>query len=58
MSSMSHMVKSDVSTVSRLVPVYPDQRTISDSLGTSQKCQERSFIRHAPLNVRRSKNHP
>jgi hypothetical protein len=31
-------VKSDVLTVSRLLPVYPDQRTFSEPIGMSQRC--------------------
>jgi hypothetical protein len=38
-------VKSDVLTVSRLLPVYPDQRTFSEPVGMSQRCHKRT---HAP----------
>src|SRR5882672_11582797 len=33
--------QSDVLTVSRLLPVYPDQRTFSEPVGMSQRCQFR-----------------
>src|SRR5712671_4755946 len=35
-------VKSDVLTVSRSLPVYPDQRTFSEPVGMSQRCQHRT----------------
>src|SRR5882757_6345691 len=38
------LVQSDVVTVSRLLPVYPDQRTVSEPVGMSQGCQ--SEVRH------------
>jgi hypothetical protein len=35
---ISTLPKSDVLTVSRLLPVYPDQRTFSEPVGMSQRC--------------------
>jgi hypothetical protein len=34
-------VKSPIVTVGQSLPVYPDQRTFSESVGMSQKCQEK-----------------
>jgi hypothetical protein len=34
-------VKSDVLTVGRSLPVYPDKQTFSGSVGMSQRCQFR-----------------
>ncbi len=48
--------KSDVLTVSRLLPVYPDQRTFSEPVGMAQRCQKRKWASScgigAPKNVK------
>jgi hypothetical protein len=46
---------SELST-SICLPLCPQTQTLLDAAGTSHLCQERSFIRHVPLNVRPSKN--
>jgi hypothetical protein len=38
-----HHIKSAVLTVGRSLPVFPDQRTFSVSVGMSQRCHKRSF---------------
>src|ERR1700681_4126906 len=47
-------VKRVVLTVGCSLPVYPDERTYSESVGTSQRCQEQT---HAPQQLAASLDH-
>src|SRR6266566_6615928 len=41
---MSPMGQTAVLAVRRSLPVFPDERTISEPLGMSQRCQQRTFV--------------